>query len=100
VCYREIVQIGDTSTNYQLAPGDRVFVPSMTLCQQISEALHGSPEPECPPCGLLHAPCDLGSLEHGSHEYFAPEVISSEPTPAELPAPQSSTAKPATKVRR
>ena len=27
VCYRDIVQIGDTSTNYQLQPGDRVFVP-------------------------------------------------------------------------
>jgi protein involved in polysaccharide export with SLBB domain len=28
VCYQEIVQLGDTTTNYQLAPGDRIFVPS------------------------------------------------------------------------
>lgn len=100
VCYREIVQIGDTSTNYQLAPGDRIFVPSMTLCQQIAEALHGSPEPECPPCGLPHAPCDLGVLEHGPHEFISPEIISPAPVPAELPAPQPSTAKSASKARR
>src|SRR5262249_18970851 len=28
VCYSEIVQVGDTSTNYQLTPGDRIYVPS------------------------------------------------------------------------
>jgi protein involved in polysaccharide export with SLBB domain len=28
VCYSEIVQLGDTTTNYQLQPGDRIFVPS------------------------------------------------------------------------
>ncbi|AMV25374.1 SLBB domain protein [Gemmata sp. SH-PL17] len=28
VCYTNIVQLGDTSTNYQLLPGDRIFVPS------------------------------------------------------------------------
>lgn len=28
VCYDRIVQLGDTSTNYQIAPGDRIFVPT------------------------------------------------------------------------
>ncbi len=28
VCWQEIVQLGDTSTNYQLAPGDRIYVPT------------------------------------------------------------------------
>jgi protein involved in polysaccharide export with SLBB domain len=28
VCFREIVQLGDTTTNYQLLPGDRIFVPT------------------------------------------------------------------------
>jgi protein involved in polysaccharide export with SLBB domain len=28
VCYKNIVQLGDTTTNYQIHPGDRVFVPS------------------------------------------------------------------------
>ncbi|HZU38683.1 MAG TPA: SLBB domain-containing protein [Gemmataceae bacterium] len=28
ICYRQIVQLGDTTTNYQLMPGDRIFVPT------------------------------------------------------------------------
>lgn len=31
VCYPQIVQLGDTSTNYQLQPGDRIYVPSQGL---------------------------------------------------------------------
>jgi polysaccharide export outer membrane protein len=38
VCYDNIVQLGDTTTNYQLQPGDRVFVPS----QGTFESLFGS----------------------------------------------------------
>jgi protein involved in polysaccharide export with SLBB domain len=35
VCYRQIVQLGDTSTNYQVQPGDRIFVPARTLLEDI-----------------------------------------------------------------
>ncbi len=28
ICYQEIVQLGDTTTNYQLAAGDRIYVPT------------------------------------------------------------------------
>jgi protein involved in polysaccharide export with SLBB domain len=31
VCYSNIVQLGDTSTNYQLQPGDRIYVPGKGL---------------------------------------------------------------------
>lgn len=31
VCYKDITQLGDTATNYQLMPGDRVYVPSQSL---------------------------------------------------------------------
>jgi polysaccharide biosynthesis/export protein len=31
VCYDQIVQLGDTSTNYQLMPGDRIYIPSKPL---------------------------------------------------------------------
>ncbi len=55
VCYRDIVQIGDTTTNYQLAPGDRIFVPGRTLFEDLCPRRQ-----ECPPCGGPHAPCDLG----------------------------------------
>lgn len=35
ICYREIVQLGDTSTNYQIAPGDRIFVPTRTFWEEL-----------------------------------------------------------------
>lgn len=31
VCWRQIVQLGDTTTNYQLAPGDRIYVPTRSF---------------------------------------------------------------------
>ncbi|WP_235935325.1 polysaccharide biosynthesis/export family protein [Candidatus Laterigemmans baculatus] len=36
ICYRQITQLGDTSTNYQLQPGDRIFVGSRTLCEDLA----------------------------------------------------------------
>lgn len=35
VCYREITQLGDTSTNYQLKPGDRIFVSTRTIWEEL-----------------------------------------------------------------
>ncbi|MFO1063032.1 MAG: polysaccharide biosynthesis/export family protein [Pirellulales bacterium] len=35
VCYRELTQLGDTSTNYQLQPGDRIVVGSRTFCEEL-----------------------------------------------------------------
>ncbi|EMI19143.1 polysaccharide export protein, partial [Rhodopirellula maiorica SM1] len=29
ICYQQILQLGDVATNYQLMPGDRIYVPSM-----------------------------------------------------------------------
>ena len=43
VCYRQIVQLGDTTTNYQLQPGDRIYVPSQGFC----ESLTGNDKKEC-----------------------------------------------------
>jgi len=54
VCYEEIVQLGDTSTNYQIQAGDRIFVPTRSMwdamCQQ-------SGKKDCPPCGQSQVPC-------------------------------------------
>jgi protein involved in polysaccharide export with SLBB domain len=52
VCYYEIVQLGDTSTNYQLAPGDRIYVPTRAY----SEELHHN-RLECPPCNRPQTAC-------------------------------------------
>lgn len=35
VCYNRIVQLGDTTTNYQLRPGDRIYVATRGLCEQL-----------------------------------------------------------------
>ncbi|MBX9582315.1 MAG: SLBB domain-containing protein [Gemmataceae bacterium] len=47
VCYSNIVQLGDTSTNYQLQPGDRIYVPGKGLFEGLLPA-------RCRPGG----PCD------------------------------------------
>jgi protein involved in polysaccharide export with SLBB domain len=58
VCYPEIVQLGDTSTNYQLQPGDRVYVASRGLM----EDLHLTNAPKCPPCNRPQVPCPPGAV--------------------------------------
>jgi protein involved in polysaccharide export with SLBB domain len=58
VCYPEIVQLGDTTTNYQLAPGDRIYVASRTCW----ESLFGPRHRDCP-CGGPQVPC---TLPHGA----------------------------------
>ncbi|HZY86619.1 MAG TPA: polysaccharide biosynthesis/export family protein [Gemmataceae bacterium] len=60
VCYNEIVQVGDTTTNYQLANGDRIYVPSRT-CQEDSW-FHR--KKSCAPCGGPQYPCPLGADHH------------------------------------
>ncbi|TWU34205.1 polysaccharide biosynthesis/export family protein [Novipirellula artificiosorum] len=35
VCYREITQLGDTTTNYQLQPGDRIFVSTRSCLDEL-----------------------------------------------------------------
>jgi protein involved in polysaccharide export with SLBB domain len=51
VCYNEIVQLGDTSTNYQIAAGDRIYVPTR------SHDDCGRRKKPCPPCGRPQSPC-------------------------------------------
>jgi protein involved in polysaccharide export with SLBB domain len=58
ICYDEIVQHGDTTTNYQLMPGDRIFVPSQSLC----EACCGWFKKEGNVCGCHSSePCSLSA---------------------------------------
>ncbi|WP_153558463.1 polysaccharide biosynthesis/export family protein [Roseimaritima sediminicola] len=34
ICYRQITQLGDTTTNYQLQPGDRIYIASRSCCEE------------------------------------------------------------------
>ncbi len=47
VCWKQIVQHGDTTTNYQIAPGDRVYVPSRGFL----ETMPGFSKHAKSPCG-------------------------------------------------
>ena len=55
VCYDRLVQLGDTTTNYQVLPGDRIFVASKTCGESFREVVQFWKEPGCPQC------CDTGS---------------------------------------
>jgi protein involved in polysaccharide export with SLBB domain len=50
ICYNDIVQIGDTSTNYQIANGDRIFVPTRGHDDCGRKKV-------CPPCNRPQVPC-------------------------------------------
>jgi hypothetical protein len=79
ICYREIVQLGDTSTNYQLAPGDRIFVPTRTFWEELFPN-----KPECPPCGGPQGPCAFPCVGDG---HPAPA-----PVPGDLGRPSANAA--------
>jgi polysaccharide biosynthesis/export protein len=80
VCYNAIVQLGDSTTNYQLAPGDRIFVPGRS-----GNIFHRSKE-ESPCCGP-QSPCPLAPDGHAPH--FAPAApgahLGSPPASGALP---------------
>jgi len=57
VCYRQIVQLADSTTNYQIRPGDRIFVPSLTLCRELSQSLLPSFGEVCPMCADVQVAC-------------------------------------------
>jgi polysaccharide export outer membrane protein len=54
ICYHEITQLGDTTTNYQLQPGDRIYVASRSWCEELRfwEASH-----TCDRCQRCQVPC-------------------------------------------
>lgn len=57
VCYRQIVQLADTTTNYQIRPGDRVFVPSLTLCSEFTQSIIPAYGDTCPLCADAPVSC-------------------------------------------
>jgi polysaccharide export outer membrane protein len=79
VCYRQIVQLGDTTTNWQLAPGDRVFVPTRgfkeMLCSKKCEGPCCGPQVGCNGSACASGACSA----NGS----APAAL---PAPAVVPA--------------
>jgi protein involved in polysaccharide export with SLBB domain len=84
VCYREIVQIGDTSTNYQLLPGDRIYVATRTFWEEL---FHN--KAECPPCGGPQRACPDGVCGHDVPAAGAPpHRLLPPPAPVEVLPPR------------
>lgn len=50
VCYKQILQLGDVSTNYQLQPGDRVYVPGITIWEDLKQSAAFGSDKSCPHC--------------------------------------------------
>jgi protein involved in polysaccharide export with SLBB domain len=87
VCYTDIVQVGDTATNYQIHAGDRVYVPSRTTYESLCPS-----KASCSRCSGVQTACPLTT--HAPELPLPPDVKpipphSSEPVwrPAELPKP-------------
>lgn len=64
ICYDQIVQLGDTTTNYQIRPGDRIFVASRTLFEDLFGHHHNkgictnTPQQ---PCSFPSPGCTVGT---------------------------------------
>lgn len=100
ICYREIVQLGDTTTNYQMQPGDRIFVSSRSCLDDLMfwrasrgcSHCQGRQVPCCDP-GLANYTNPIAFLPQAIREHFRqpaaeyevepqPEIISEPPVPA------------------
>src|SRR5262249_23767338 len=82
ICYNDIVQVGDTSTNYQIQAGDRVYVPTRSCWEEVFRN-----KPECPPCGGPHTPFDGGACRPGLTPAPPPPPGPPVQGPTPLPAP-------------
>ncbi len=77
ICYRHIVELGDASTNYQVMPGDRIFVPSVPLQAEIHRTLFPSSGERCPRCSGAPVACPPGSVGVASEQpHIAPPGVS------------------------
>jgi protein involved in polysaccharide export with SLBB domain len=103
VDYSAIVQLGDTTTNYQVRAGDRVFVPTKTfweeLCALKDKAKGGHPE-GC--CGALEASPPTYAAPAHRPAVVLPAAPSAAPGagPAELPPPNAVDLPPAAAPKR
>ncbi len=78
VCWDQIVQLGDSTTNYQIMPGDRIYVPTETchegmhrICRKkdcaVCEKEHcmtGACPPSAPPPTLYALPVEPAGTVH------------------------------------
>ncbi|QEG43776.1 polysaccharide biosynthesis/export family protein [Roseimaritima ulvae] len=64
ICYRQLTQLGDTSTNYQLQPGDRIYVASRSCVEELMFWRANRTCQRC--CGCQRACCHPEVVEPGN----------------------------------
>src|SRR5690606_2695706 len=91
VCYDRIVQLGDTTTNYQLRPGDRIYVGSRTCFEALTfwkkgcdHCPEGARACRCTVPAAVSPYCCVGEL---NAQGVAPPTVASPPNSAIVPAP-------------
>lgn len=114
VCYRSITQLGDTSTNYHLQPGDRIVVARQSKCEELFSFLPFGMD--CPHCSSNVKACrGPAAAVNGISEFNPPEGNVFQPSspprivqsavgnprvvgPQQLDSPTSGTAPPAVRT--
>ena len=90
ICYDHITQLGDTSTNYQIRPGDRVFVSSQSFWDDLRASILPGKNECCPACGPPQCRAWIPSLNcvTGFQEQITETALpSTEPVEEALPTP-------------
>ena len=87
VCYDRLVQLGDTTTNFQLLPGDRIYVASKTFCDTVEDTLCFWKPSGCDLCrNTGSCPCPCPETAGHLHPSFpTPPVLGSPLTLNQLP---------------
>lgn len=74
VCYRSITQLGDSTTNYHLKPGDRIFVARQSFCEEMLAYVKGSQT--CDRCCKKQVACrDASLIESDSLDFVMPGIV-------------------------
>jgi hypothetical protein len=82
------VQLGDTSTNYQIMPGDRIFVSGISFMDDLKASLFPCAEKQCPKCACPPTGCNPAALPVAdyAHEHFYEQQIQVDSIPSKAPA--------------
>jgi protein involved in polysaccharide export with SLBB domain len=82
VCYTNIVQLGDTTTNYQLQPGDRIYVPSKGMFEDLFARCRG--KRDAGPCSAMP---QLSCYGAGGAACAPTDILPTAPVPTLPPTP-------------
>ncbi|MBY0231156.1 MAG: SLBB domain-containing protein [Gemmataceae bacterium] len=87
VRFNDIVQLGDTTTNYQIRAGDRIYVPSRDFWEELCHRLSGKKNE----CGKTHTACPTPGAAVVGHAIGPAPVV---PSPVRMDLPKPLEAKP------